>query len=136
MTKLRLIMTALDSVESESKAVTDSEVMNPRKQGSESGSEPTIISEEADTFLNESLKQLNDYLAKSNQLHDQNQQRLQELAQRLEGDNKPKLTTEKRGVKKPAIKKNLISYPIPKQKVKPSQNKPCPEKKLLPTPSK
>ncbi len=126
----------IDSDITESESVIDAEFINSSNQGKQSVSEPTIISEEADTFLNESLKQLNDYLAKSNQISDQNQKRLQELAERLKGDNKPKPTTEKRGVKKPAINKNLISYPIPKQKVKPSQNKPRPEKKLLPTPSK
>ncbi|MDJ0510588.1 MAG: MobF family relaxase [Crocosphaera sp.] len=122
--------------ETESETVTDAEVTTPNNQGSQSVSDPTIISEEADTNLNESLKQLNDYLAKYNQISDQNQERLQELAERLKGDHNPKPTTEKRGVKKPAIKKNLLSYPIPKQKVKPSFHKPRPEKKLLLTPSK
>ncbi len=120
----------------ESEFVTDAEVINSSNQLDQSVSEPTTISEKADRNLSESLKQLNEHLAKSNQLSDQNQQRLQELAERLKGDKKQKPTTEKKGVKKPAIQKKPTSSPTPKQRVKPSQNKHRPEKKLLPTPSK
>lgn len=119
----------------ESETVSDAEVTNSSNQVDQSVSEPIIISEEADTNLNKKLKEANETLAKSNQLSDENQQRLQELAERLKGDTNQKLTTPNQAVKKPEIQRKSSDYPTPKQTVEPSHNQPKPSKKTLPIPS-
>ncbi|MEM8673214.1 MAG: MobF family relaxase [Cyanobacteria bacterium P01_G01_bin.67] len=91
---------------------------------------------EADTNLSKKLKQANDTLAKSNQISDQNQQRLKELEQRLIGDKNQKQTQQNQPVKKPPIPKKSSNYPSLKPTVKPSINQPRSSDKTQPSRSK